>query len=286
MGEQYAGVELPNHTQTPNSFYDDLLCQIDSLCELKVTLCLIRQTFGWHKTENELSLSQFQKQTGLSRQGVVDGIELGMKRGTILRRPHGQGFVYRLKLVNDLDQKPVNKIDQSTIQTSQQIRPELVNNVDQQLVNDLDLQNKYRKKERKNSAQPTASQRAAPKLKPHKRDERQRDPRTKYPAIQLVKQLTGYYPRIALYDDIIAVLGDHPDFNWAKKCSIEWSKRGFRMDNHGWVFDWYLNGIPERDSNGRQNGRKIHPPGTNGKPTIPPPKDSGTNQEWSVKNRI
>jgi hypothetical protein len=109
-----------------------------------------------------------------------------------------------------------------------------------------------------NSATPTATQRAAPKKssagKPHKRDERQRDPRSNYPAIQLVKQLTGYYPRMILYDKIIETLGDHPDFQRAKDCAVEWATRGHRLDNHNWIFDWYVNGIPERSVNGSGKG--------------------------------
>lgn len=110
----------------------------------------------------------------------------------------------------------------------------------------------------KDSATPTAPQRAARKSagpKPHKRDERQRDPRGKFPAIQLVKQLTGYYPRNILYDKIIEVLGDHPDFHRARECATEWAARGFRMDNHNWIFDWYVNGIPEA-KNGNGSGQK------------------------------
>src|SRR3712207_8854559 len=41
---------------------------------------IIRQTFGWHKAEDELSLTQLERLTGLTRQGVVDGIEAGLRR--------------------------------------------------------------------------------------------------------------------------------------------------------------------------------------------------------------
>lgn len=142
-GESYQGAEKPNHTQTPNSFYDVLLAQISSLAELKVTLAIMRQTFGWHKEEDVLSLSELQRLTGLSRQGVIDGIELGIKRRSIVRKPHGQSFVYRLRLVNELDQSK-----RLTSPTSQQSRPEVVNDLDQQLVNDLDPQNKEEKEKK------------------------------------------------------------------------------------------------------------------------------------------
>lgn len=114
---------------------------------------------------------------------------------------------------------------------------------------------KNQKKEPSDSAAtPTAPQRPRKKpgaIKPHKRDERKRDPLSNHPAIQLVKQLTGYYPRRILYDEIIQVMGGHPNFPKAKACALEWAKRGYRADNHNWVFDWYVNGITE-NGNGRQ----------------------------------
>jgi phage replication O-like protein O len=124
--------------------------------ELRVTLAICRYTFGWHKKEDEISLSRLQEMTGLSRQGVIQGIEAGMQRGVIRRRPRGQSFMYRLRLVNVVDQltedtrtgpqKPpqlVNVVDQS-VQPASQLsrpvggvasqlsRPELVNYVDSQ----------------------------------------------------------------------------------------------------------------------------------------------------------
>jgi hypothetical protein len=137
-----------------------------------------------------------------------------------------------------------------------------------------------------NSATATPTQRAARKGKPHKRDVRKRDPRTNYPAIQLVKQLSGYLPRMILYDKIIEVLGDHPDFNRARDCAVEWASRGFRMDNHGWVFDWYVNGIPERTANANGNGREKHGDRPNGAARTVPRTNQGDGGGWQPKVRL
>jgi phage replication O-like protein O len=130
----FDGVEPPNHTQIPNALLDDLMRLMDC-AELKVTLAICRQTFGWHKKEDELSLSQLKAMTGLSRQSVITGIEAGMQRGVIRRRPKGQSYVYRIQLVQKLDQlgaidgteppKPpqlVQKLDQSAPAASPKIR--------------------------------------------------------------------------------------------------------------------------------------------------------------------
>lgn len=129
--------EVPNFTQTPNSFYDRLLPQINSLAELKVTLTIIRQTFGWcnknggRKLEDQLSLSRLADLTGMARTSVHQGLIAGMERGTILRRKKGrQDYMYRLNLaavpVNKTaaePDKPVQDLDQYGITTSSESLP-------------------------------------------------------------------------------------------------------------------------------------------------------------------
>src|SRR5947199_306490 len=96
--------EVPNHTQTPNSFFDDSLSQIKSLCELKVVLAVIRKTFGWQKRSERISLTQLEACTGLTRQGVQKGIKLALEHRYVQREAVGQGFCYSLVLGNRIDQ--------------------------------------------------------------------------------------------------------------------------------------------------------------------------------------
>jgi phage replication O-like protein O len=101
-----SGFEKPNYTQTPNAFYDKLLTQIDSITELKVTLAIIRKTFGYHKDNGDkISLSQLEEVTGLPRKSVVDGINRSLKRGSIVRRKSGKSFIYCLKVVTTGNQE-------------------------------------------------------------------------------------------------------------------------------------------------------------------------------------
>lgn len=167
------GVDKPNYTQMPNLLLDDLLMQMGE-AELKVTIALSRLTFGYHRDKVEISLSHLQEITHLSRQGVINGINAGLERGTITRTEGKRsGFIYELAingehptsqrsgLVNEVDHPPtsqpnglplVNEVDQ----TSQRSRLELVNEVDQ---NTPTLKKVLKKSKRKkeNIAEPAAS---------------------------------------------------------------------------------------------------------------------------------
>lgn len=126
----------PNYTQTPNEILD-LLCEM-SEAEMRVTLAICRETFGWHRPTAKLSISDLERLTKLSRQGVINGLAAGAERGTIQREAVGNGYSYHIVVVNEVDQnsqrsRPVNEIDQSTTLTSssQRSRPKIVNEVDQ-----------------------------------------------------------------------------------------------------------------------------------------------------------
>jgi phage replication O-like protein O len=130
----FKGFEDPNYTETPNAFYD-LLPQFESLSELKVVLAVIRKTFGWHKQEDLISLTQLEELTGLSRQGVIDGVKLGIQHGLLVRREANvdgnEGYFYGLNLVNNIDYSKKNQSILLTT-TSQQNGLPLVNNIDTQ----------------------------------------------------------------------------------------------------------------------------------------------------------
>lgn len=119
------GFSIPNHTQTPNALFDELMRDM-SEAELKVTLAVIRKTLGYHKQQDPISWSQIMKMTGLSRGATQTGIDLALERGLIEIVGHGLRGVNVFGLVLILDQ--------SEIKTSTGIknRPELVQNSDTQ----------------------------------------------------------------------------------------------------------------------------------------------------------
>lgn len=102
-------ITRPNYTQTPNIVLDAVSEMSEA--EMKVMLVLSRRTFGFHRETAELSTTDFQKATGLSRASVTTGIQKLMELGWIGRKSAGQSFRYFI-ILDDIipapatDEKP------------------------------------------------------------------------------------------------------------------------------------------------------------------------------------
>lgn len=73
----------PNYTQTPNDFFD-MLPEMES-SEVRVTLVMIRQTFGFHRSGFKMGIGKLAEAAGLSRNAAKDGAIAAEKRGTFRR---------------------------------------------------------------------------------------------------------------------------------------------------------------------------------------------------------
>ena len=89
------GYDGPNYTQTPNLLLDEHLPDM-GYAELKVVLVIVRQTMGWHKETDQLSISQLEEKTGLSNRSVIDGTRKALERGVIHRVRKGGSYSYRM----------------------------------------------------------------------------------------------------------------------------------------------------------------------------------------------
>ena len=78
-----SGFQSPNYTQTPNDFF--VMIPDMSEAELRVTLVMIRETFGFHREGFKMGLNKLADAAGLSRNGAKDGAEAAEKRGTFYR---------------------------------------------------------------------------------------------------------------------------------------------------------------------------------------------------------
>jgi len=88
------GFSPPNYTQTPNEFFDHMAKTLKE-GELRVLLVIMRQTFGWRKRWDQISLSQLEEKTGMSRTAVSDSLTSLIKKGIVIR--HSEGPKGRVK---------------------------------------------------------------------------------------------------------------------------------------------------------------------------------------------
>lgn len=109
----------PNYTQTPNELF--ALQKVMKEAELRVTLVIVRETFGWNAGNQAalLPLQYLQDETGMSKQGVLNGLDAGRKRGTIRSVKEGRDVYYGLSV------RDVHLPDKGQLS-----RPKLVNLVD------------------------------------------------------------------------------------------------------------------------------------------------------------
>lgn len=77
------GFQSPNHTQVPNDFFD-MIADMDE-SELKTTLIMIRQTFGFHREGFRMGIGKLAKKTGMSDNSVKAGAKAAEERGTFKR---------------------------------------------------------------------------------------------------------------------------------------------------------------------------------------------------------
>jgi hypothetical protein len=82
------GFESPNYTQTPNDLFDALLPEL-GCAELKVLLCVVRNTFGYHREEVKLSIRTIARATGLTVNSVMDGATKAEAHGLLERTVDG-----------------------------------------------------------------------------------------------------------------------------------------------------------------------------------------------------
>src|SRR3990167_4891840 len=108
-----SGFRSPNHTQTPNDFFDMLPDMSEA--ELRVTLVMIRHTHGWHKNGFTMGIHDLAVAAGLSDQGARDGALAAEERGTFRRTNPTAKKTAEWELVVDDDLKPIE------VQTSTQL---------------------------------------------------------------------------------------------------------------------------------------------------------------------
>ena len=85
-------IENGNYSQIHNRILELLSLRNDlSSRELRCLIFLLRMTYGWQKTEDKLSLSQWAKGTNISKSNISVTLNNLVKRKIIIRTIEGAG---------------------------------------------------------------------------------------------------------------------------------------------------------------------------------------------------
>lgn len=77
------GFQAPNYTMVPNDFFD--LSKDMDTAELRVLICLMRATFGFHRPTVSMSIRQLARETRLTPKSVMAGAARLEARGLVSR---------------------------------------------------------------------------------------------------------------------------------------------------------------------------------------------------------
>src|SRR3954447_21323505 len=115
---EFAGFSSPNTTPVPDVLFDELLLRLDN-AELRVLLYIIRRTYGFKRSTDDIAISQMvdgirkkdgtilDRGTGMSKGSVTRGLRGLLEKGVIVARRNTskeRGFeptTYALKLKNE-----------------------------------------------------------------------------------------------------------------------------------------------------------------------------------------
>lgn len=82
------GFKPPNYTQVPNELFDEILPTLKE-GELKILCIIMRQTFGWNKQWDRISMSQLEKKTGMLRKAVNNSLKSLINKKLVSKRKEG-----------------------------------------------------------------------------------------------------------------------------------------------------------------------------------------------------
>jgi hypothetical protein len=110
------GFESPTYTQIPNDFFDMISDKDMTESEIRVTLIMLRQTFGFHRQGFKMSMSKLADAAGMAYNSARSGALAAEQRGTFRRvNPDSTTKQAEWELVVNI--QTTSTIDTSTIDT-------------------------------------------------------------------------------------------------------------------------------------------------------------------------
>ena len=82
-------IHAPNYTQSPNVLFDEIFKTLKE-GELRIVLVLIRQTFGWHKEWDRISIGKIAEKSGLDKRSVTRSLKSLIEKGIVEQKRFGK----------------------------------------------------------------------------------------------------------------------------------------------------------------------------------------------------
>ncbi len=82
-------IQAPNYTQSPNVLFDEIFKTLKE-GELRIVLVLIRQTFGWHKEWDRISIGKIAEKSGLDKRSVTRSLKSLIEKGIVEQKRFGK----------------------------------------------------------------------------------------------------------------------------------------------------------------------------------------------------
>jgi len=107
------------YTQIPNWYLDEVIPKLKAGASVRVLLLILRKTYGWHKEQDAISFSQFQKLCDLACDSVTNAIKELETLNIIRVERHGKGKISVYSLVQDF------QISEEEKQLAEESTPEI-----------------------------------------------------------------------------------------------------------------------------------------------------------------
>jgi phage replication O-like protein O len=224
-------------------FVDEHMNSLDPATTL-VYIVICRQTIGWQKETDAISLSQFVRMTGLSKPTITKAIKQLVSSELIAVQSSSAGKIrdtnqYSLRSKTVL---PPSKLD---LPPSKLDLPDGSKSTLPPVVNEVYTQKKVLNKREINSAS------------------RKRDERIDSWQLTVYRELCRLHVPHALRDSVLNTVTD--ESVW-RTVILAWLGRGYRPNAISGMLDWYQKGIPnarqqrpQRQNDGRDTGASLSP---------------------------
>jgi hypothetical protein len=187
--------------------------------ELRVTLVMIRQTFGFHREEFKMGLNKLATAAGLSRNGAKDGAEAAERRGTFYRtNPDSLGeaewsLVVTPPLSDQVGGQPLTTpppLSEGQVGVKERIKKQKDRGP-----HSLDFKNMNVSEARR------------------------------LPTLRLYTDATDFFPGSVVWEYVHTTIQENNlTFEKIHAAAVEWGARGYKPENVKGILEWALHGIP------------------------------------------